>query len=138
MYLAIHHKSEDILQTVEGHNAALYALPHSLPIRTAFFYGRSHAVDKLGISDGDLDIRALDVALKSVYILSHHELTGIYGRLMLCYLRLEEGFEMLAILGLERDRRCDVQVVLEVGNVQHDGVAVLRHSEELYRGLAAM
>jgi hypothetical protein len=59
-------------------------------------------------------------------------------RLVLSDLRLEVCLEQSAVLGLEGHWRSHVKVVLEVGDMEHDGVPLHRHAKQLHGDLAAI
>jgi hypothetical protein len=88
----------------------------------------SNLVDKLWIGDCDLEVWILHITRKPVQVLSHDHLNGVYSRLMLSNLRFEECFVLLAILGRKRVWSCNVEVMKEVGNMQHNRVARLIES----------
>lgn len=89
------------------------------------FDSTSHLVDKLRVGDCDLEIWILYIAREAIQVLSHNHLNRVDRRLVLSNLRLEESFVFLAILRRKRIRSCNVEVVKEVGDMQHDRVARL-------------
>lgn len=137
-YLAIYHKPEDILNIVEGQDLAVRRLPKPLPVGVAGLYGGPNPVDELGIGDSDLQEGVLCVVLETEDILSHQHLDGVDDGLMLRDLALEVGPERHDVLWREPTGGGDVEIVLEVLDMEHHGVAILRDTKQLHGGTAAV
>lgn len=119
-------------------DTALNAFPHAFPIGIAAFNRRPDLVDKFRVGHRDLEIGALGVALEAVDILSVCDCHGMDRRLVLRDLCFEICFIGVAILWLEVDRCCDIEVVLEVRHMQHDRVAVFRDTKKLHGSTTSM
>jgi hypothetical protein len=92
------------------------------------FDSTSHLINKLRVGDCDFEIWILHIAREAIQVLSHDHLNGVYRRLVLSNLRLEESFVFLTILWRKRIGSCNVEVVKEVGDMQHNRVARLLQS----------
>ena len=128
-HLAIDHEPQDILNAIKCQDSTIAsAFPHPLPIGISLLKRTSHFIDKLRICDRDLEVWILDIAREAIQVLSHQHLHGVYSRLMLSNLRFQEHLVFVAILGRERVRGSNVEVVKEVGDMQHNRVAGLLQS----------
>ena len=63
--------------------------------------------------------------MKAVHVLTHGKIDGGNGRCMLGERGLKEAFERLTIVLGETGGCCDIEVMLEAGDVKEDGVPVL-------------
>jgi len=105
------------LNAVECENSTLCRLPQPFVVGIASLYTCPELVDELWIRDCDLEIWTLLVSLEAEQVFSHHHLYRMNCGLVLSHLCLEVGLERLAIGRSKRDRRCNVEVMQEVGDV---------------------
>lgn len=104
----IDHEPEDVLNIVERKYATVGALPKPLIVATAALDQTPQFVDILRVVYRDLDIRTLLVALKPEQVLAHDKLDRLNSWSVACHLGFDVGFEHLAVLLSEIDRRCDI------------------------------
>jgi hypothetical protein len=123
-YLCVDHEAQHVGDVVEGENAVLSGGPQPLPIRVALLYHSPHAVDHLVVHDGDLQVRALLVALVAQDVLAHRHLHRVDdGRVLielLLALALEIRLVRAAVVWPEANRSSHVEVVHEAGHVEED------------------
>jgi len=68
-HLGINHEAKYVLNTVECKDSAIGTFPQAFIVGTATFDGCPELVDELGVSDSNLQVRTLLVALKAIEVL---------------------------------------------------------------------
>lgn len=128
-YLRVNHESQNVGDVVEGKNAIFASRPEPFVVRIALLHHCSYAIDHLRVVDRDFEIWTLLIALEAKYIFPHAHLHGCDdGRVLIelfLTFALKEGLVWSAVFFVEVDRRGDVEVMQETGDVQEDRVAIL-------------
>lgn len=136
-YRAVDHEPKQILDIIKGHDRPI-ALPHALPVGFVRFDQSSNSGEKLGVVDGDLDIRVLCVALKAVHVLAHRQGDRVDGRCGHGELGFEEYSVFGAIIGTKRYRSLNIEVVFEVFDMEENRISILSNTKQLNGRLAAV
>ena len=132
--MAVDHEAKHVWDVVERLQRTIH-LPHAIHVGISSFDARPNPGNKPGVCCGDLDIGTFGITLVAEYVLAHNQLHAVYS-IHAVNFGLKMAFERLAMLGCESNGGGNVEVVVKIGNVKQNRVAITSDSKQFDRSLS--